>query len=257
MTPRLSYLICGTPRTGSTYLCGLLASTGVTGRPESYFRVEGELEFAQRWGVDLSGGDVDRRQFLAAAVAAGSTPNGVFAARVMWGSLENVVSKIDPDLPAHPRDDLDRLRRAFGPELRFVQLRRQDRLGQAVSWARAEQTAYWQQGNVAQAEPRFDADQIDELLQTIEEHNAAWRQWFAAAGVQPLMISYEDLIADPDGTIRGLLDQLGIDAGPGIVITAPDRRQADAVNAEWVQRYRALGRPTGRRNDCPGRGSRR
>jgi hypothetical protein len=32
------YLVCGTARTGSTYLCDLLASTGVAGHPESYFR---------------------------------------------------------------------------------------------------------------------------------------------------------------------------------------------------------------------------
>ena len=36
-----SYLIRATPRTGSTLLCGLLASTGVTGRPESFFRSQG------------------------------------------------------------------------------------------------------------------------------------------------------------------------------------------------------------------------
>jgi hypothetical protein len=33
-----SYLLCGTPRTRSTLLCGLLTSTGVAGCPESYFR---------------------------------------------------------------------------------------------------------------------------------------------------------------------------------------------------------------------------
>ena len=30
-----SYMICSTPRTGSTLLCELLESTGVAGRPES------------------------------------------------------------------------------------------------------------------------------------------------------------------------------------------------------------------------------
>ncbi|HUS54703.1 MAG TPA: Stf0 family sulfotransferase, partial [Thermohalobaculum sp.] len=32
-----SYVICTSPRSGSTLLCKLLAATGVTGNPESYF----------------------------------------------------------------------------------------------------------------------------------------------------------------------------------------------------------------------------
>ncbi|HMF66717.1 MAG TPA: Stf0 family sulfotransferase, partial [Phyllobacterium sp.] len=35
-----SYVICGTPRSGSTLLCDLLESTGIAGRPASYFRSE-------------------------------------------------------------------------------------------------------------------------------------------------------------------------------------------------------------------------
>jgi trehalose 2-sulfotransferase len=77
-----SYLICATPRTGSSLLCGLLDSTGVAGHPESWFRRQDEREFAVRWGIadppDGAFGDAD--YFLAAA-AAGSTANGVFAAR--------------------------------------------------------------------------------------------------------------------------------------------------------------------------------
>ncbi|HEX7161024.1 MAG TPA: Stf0 family sulfotransferase [Trebonia sp.] len=46
-----SYLICATPRTGSSLLCGLLDSTGVAGHPESWFRRQDEREFAAGWGI--------------------------------------------------------------------------------------------------------------------------------------------------------------------------------------------------------------
>ncbi len=36
-----SYLICATPRSGSTLLCGLLESSGVAGHPASYFNRDG------------------------------------------------------------------------------------------------------------------------------------------------------------------------------------------------------------------------
>jgi trehalose 2-sulfotransferase len=46
-----AYLICATPRTGSSLLCGLLESAGVAGHPESYFRQPDEQSWAERWGI--------------------------------------------------------------------------------------------------------------------------------------------------------------------------------------------------------------
>ena len=37
MTPERSYLVCATPRSGSTLVCKALRDTGVAGRPEEYF----------------------------------------------------------------------------------------------------------------------------------------------------------------------------------------------------------------------------
>jgi LPS sulfotransferase NodH len=37
--PALSYLICATPRSGSTLLCAALDDTGIAGHPEKHFEV--------------------------------------------------------------------------------------------------------------------------------------------------------------------------------------------------------------------------
>ena len=37
MKPNRSYLVCATPRSGSTLVCHALEETGVAGRPEEYF----------------------------------------------------------------------------------------------------------------------------------------------------------------------------------------------------------------------------
>ena len=37
MSPTISYLVCATPRSGSTLLCHLLDETGLAGHPEEYF----------------------------------------------------------------------------------------------------------------------------------------------------------------------------------------------------------------------------
>jgi len=218
-------------------LCSLLSSTGVAGRPESYFRNEDLVWWARRFGVSLTSDNrFDYREYAAGVLREGSTPNGVFATRVMWGSLEHVIDGLA--LRPGARSDLDVLAEAFGP-LRVLYLRREDVIGQAVSWARALQTGYYQHGDKATAEPTFDHDQIDELVHTIEEHNAAWSAWFTEQGADPYSVTYEDLVADPRSTTEAILRHLNLGLPPEWRPSPPHKRQADQVNSDWVQRYRA------------------
>ena len=239
-----SYLICTTPRTGSTLLCGLLASTKVAGRPESYFRKPDEQLWAARWDiVRSSDGTPERAEFVRAALAAGKTGNRVFAARIMWGTLDHLFDILGSVHPAPPGGDFDRLNLAFG-QTKFVHLYRDDVLAQAVSWHRAEQTHVWHRTDQAESEqpeqePRFDFDEIQKLVRTIEEHNSAWRAWFTSIGIRPHAVRYEDLDADPVGVVNEILDFLGLERPPGHQIKARHRRLADALNAQWIERYRA------------------
>jgi trehalose 2-sulfotransferase len=239
-----SYLICGTPRTGSTLLCGLLESTGVAGRPESYFRQPDEQSWAARWGIARSpGGGFSYADYLEAALAEGRTANGVFAARIMWGTLEEVVGKLATIYPDSSGSDLVLLERAFG-RTRFVYLRRQDAVAQAVSWLRAEQTDVWFRADrpgraQPEQEPRFDPGRIRELVRLIDEHNAAWREWFDSAGIRPHQVRYEDLDGDPVGVTRGILGFLGLELPPGREIQVGHVRLADQLNADWIERYTA------------------
>lgn len=237
-----SYLICATPRSGSTLLCGLLRSTGVAGRPESYFRLPDEQSWADRWRIARKpGGSFDYRDYVRAAVAEGRTENGVFDARVIWGTMDEMAAKLDavhPDLAGAHRDLLTR---AFG-RTRFIHLWRDDTVAQAVSWVRAEQTNYWQQGDIASPgrKPCFDIERIHDCVRTVDEHNAAWRNWFASVDVRPHLVRYEELTADITGVIRGILSFLGLELPGGRTVVPRHHRQADEINDEWIARYRAI-----------------
>jgi trehalose 2-sulfotransferase len=237
-----SYLICATPRTGSSLLCGLLESTGVAGRPESYFRRPDERSWAAHWGIIRSDGAFSYADYVKEALAAGRTENGVFAARLMWGTLDEVTGKLKAVYPDASGGETGLLNRAFGCT-RFVYLRRDDVLRQAVSWLRAEQSNVWfethQSGHQQpEQEPRFDSGRINELVQLIGEHDAGWQEWFAAAGLLPYPVRYEDLDADPVGVTSDILDFLGLDLPPGREIRARHRRLADELNTRWIDRYR-------------------
>lgn len=139
---------------------------------------------------------------------------------------------------AGQRDDVKVLQDAFGP-LRFVHLHRRDVVARAVSWARADQTGYWQQGDTQQGQPHLDLDQIDHLVAAIHEHNEGWRPWFAAQCVQPLDLTYESVVATPADAVTRVLDFIGTVSRSDWEPASPHLRQADEINDEWVRRYRS------------------
>lgn len=235
-----SYVLCGTPRTGSTLLCGLLHSTGVLGRPESYFREPDEVAWATRFGLPTEGGRVrDYRAFMNAARSAGTSNNGVFGARIMWGSVERMMEGLGR-VPGKP--DLPILEEALGT-LTLVHLRREDVAAQAVSWCRAEQTGYWQQGDVITQEPHQDIAQMRLLMETIRKHNAAWQAWFDDQGVEPHAVTYEQLVDDRLRVIQGIAAKLAVELPSDWRPQSLHRKQADELSRAWADALRtSMGR---------------
>jgi LPS sulfotransferase NodH len=227
--PRLSYFICGTPRSGSWFLCGLLASTGVAGRPHEWFWRDTEEANRRAWGVS------DFSEYLARVRDAGTTPNGVFGSKVMWGYLEDVLARLGELGPAS--SDKSLIERHF-PQPRFVWIRREDIAAQAVSWAKAIQCGRWHHWDALDphAAPAYDGDQIDALAREAEAADAAWRTWFAANEIRPFVVRFEDLVADKIGVTREVLHFVGVasDEAPIRELTV---RAGDRLNTEWLARY--------------------
>lgn len=218
-----SYVVCATPRSGSTLLCALLAGSGVAGRPEEYF------EFLWRSGaprqpreyfagvddavppalLDLLAptepGEADRGDPFPSALERGTTENGVFGAKLMWTHLLDLADRLER--PADPALLAERL-----PEPRYVHVTRADKVAQAVSLWRAVQTLAWR------------ADD-------------AWRAWFAANRIEPLTIAYEALADDARAVTASVLEHVG--AGPAEIPEPPLRRQGDDRSARWVERFRS------------------
>lgn len=236
-----SYLICATPRSGSTLLCGLLESAGVAGHPASYFNRAGLHDYADAWRIDQPrDGRIDG-EYVRAALAAGKTSNGVFGGRIMAETLPELVGDLAAADPVPTVSDLELLSAQLG-RLRFVHLRRRDVVAQAVSWAKALQTHFWHPGeDVAPGgqEPHYDEQLIGRLVATIERFEANWALWFAAHSVALCEVAYEELAADPPRTAYKVLDYLGLHVPPNRQLVVGYRRQADQLNADWAARFKA------------------
>jgi trehalose 2-sulfotransferase len=209
-----SLLLCCTPRCGSWLLADLLEQTGVAGRPHEWFWGDTVAANKRAWGIE------DDAEYRAAVLAAGTTPNGVFSAKLMWTAFEDW----------RPLDV---------PSPQYVWLRRGDEVAQAVSFWKAVASGHWHSWDPPAGEARYDEAAIAHLLGELRAHNESWRAWFDANGVTPLDVRYEAVAADPDGEARRVLEFLGVDA-PAERLVPRMRRVGDAENADWAARFRAV-----------------
>jgi LPS sulfotransferase NodH len=72
----------------------------------------------------------------------GSTPNGVFGAKIHWNNLRWALAKFS-EMPRFAGLDRGAILHTVFPNLRVVDVTRRDRVRQAVSWARMAQDGMW------------------------------------------------------------------------------------------------------------------
>ncbi len=226
-----AFFICGTPRCGSTLLAGLLAGTGLAGYAGEHFAPANEPPWAAERFADYVEGCVRRH----------ASAGGVFGAKLLWGDLRRTLDRLGSAACEPPATDRELLETVF-PGARFLWVRRGDVVAQAVSWWKAHQTGEWYAGaeRGTGVTPAFDFDEIDRLVRELDAANGGWRRWFAENGIAPHAILYEELVRDKAGTARRALEFIGVEVPPGASIVERTSRQADAVNADWIRRYRAL-----------------
>ncbi len=244
----LAYLICTEPRTGSTLLADALTRTGIAGRPEEYFGEPGghhDAYWMRRVGARNEAEHVDR------VIAAATTDNGVFGVKVHWPQVDGLRRRLaqTADGPMAIAEDasLDAALRARLGTPRYVWLRRKNKVAQAISYYRAAHTGVWSsakgRSDQAVAPDRalaFDFAAIDRCFVMLREYDWQWNNYFRSHRLAPLMIAYEDLVANLDLTVRGILQFLGV-AHAGITVPEPvTERQADERSLEWERKYREI-----------------
>jgi LPS sulfotransferase NodH len=243
-TAGIPYFISTSPRTGGFLLAEGLQSTGIAGRPREYFdplfEKQSRRDHANKPEFD----------FLESVIAAGTTLNGVFGAKVLWHQFEHFLST-PRQIAGSMACGFELLRRLF-PDLRYVFLTRKDKVRQAVSYYRAIRTGVWwsirasangnEQSLTQSAErPPFNFEQIDEWVTRLTQFETCWRHHFRRAGVRPFEIAYEDLVRAYESTVLEILGYLDIPMHAGLLVAPPRlQKQADELTEEWIDRYKRL-----------------
>ena len=177
----------------------------------------------------------------------------------MWGSIAPLIQRLDDTT-----SDLDAIEKAFGP-VAFVHLRRDNVLEQAVSWSRAEQTGYWQDGDSTSGRHHLDLDRLNGIRKmlgersgsesaslqpdgspalalssglTIDALNAAWQSWFRSQGREPIVLTYEEVVGDPRAAVTAIARHVSVELPTAWDPQSRHRKQADETNGAQVAALR-------------------
>ncbi|HUW08661.1 MAG TPA: Stf0 family sulfotransferase, partial [Anaerolineae bacterium] len=198
----IPYFIIGPSRAGSAWLCSMLASTGVAGRPRDI------IDSKHPWPEwELCRGE-----------------NGVIGARPSWRAASKIIGKMSPH-------DFK--------QLKIISIRRDDIWLQAVSLYRAEQSGLWHKYRGDKTGKMdgiaFDADAIRSVHKSLLYEYRACRKFFAKIGKVPMTISYEYVCEDPVRATMEVLGFLGIEYS-GEVDTGATIKMRDETSEEWAAR---------------------
>jgi LPS sulfotransferase NodH len=200
---RLLYFIASVNRSGSSWLCQLLTSTGVVGEPGEIKSNRKEEQFQLNRKTDPYGPKLQLE-----------------AMRRIWRVMtdeEKATAK-------------------------WVYLRREDKIRHACSLYRAQTTGVWHlraDGRKAGRVQRhnrveYDRDGIQRRLRTIERRYEQWDQWFTRRTIEPFRLTYERLCSEPELCIREVVAFLGRSYSGAVAGHTCVMR--DAITEEWAAR---------------------
>jgi LPS sulfotransferase NodH len=237
---RRSCLILTTPRSGSWLLSEALHATDLVGEPHEYFNRLGHAGWVRDFGLRP---DVPFDEFVEAAVRWGTGKTGIFSAKLHWNQFALFLWRLRRLPGDWPKSDAAMLQHFF-PDPHFVHLVRRDTARQAISWWRANQTdAWWDLGNQAYAGPTLEPDfrQIRWMEDLLERNKREWRDLLADNDLPCLDLVYEEFVHDRLGTVRRILDFLGVEVGGDLTLPPPRlQKQSDAMTEEWLVAYELL-----------------
>ena len=229
-TPRSAngqtYLLAFGHRSGSTLLRSLLTATGSMGVPAEYLNPRDAMP---RW-VGTSGAHT-MSEYFDYLLREKSTPNGVFGMKSIYPHFEAL-------------DIADLIEHFLGPAT-YVYLEREDILRQAVSLALAHATGVWYNREQEPGQAKRDADlpYDDPLVMTsldrLRRDRVSWDEFFKRRGIDPLRLTYEQLVAKPEETVLAVARHVGVEV-PEQQVTAKSEYVplADSINERWLAQLR-------------------
>lgn len=216
-----STLVCVAfvPRSGSNYLCDMMFRVGGLTIPMEYYF---PYEFQER--------------------------------RIYWDSRTNEFERIDKDTVPHELAWFMEVTRRGGVKctwnafeclleeagtlltkynVKYIYLRRRDKIRQAISWYRANHNKQWtSKEDKEYPDPPYDETEIEQRLYFINLDEKRWGEYLRDKECLPLF--YEDLSYD---TLKQVEEFIGMKRQRDRDLDSDYTILRDGLTEEWVERY--------------------
>lgn len=216
-------------------MCDALAAAGA-GNPGEWLNPQGTSDLLAHFGV---GDAVAARDELLLR----GTANGMFG--VKFGCYQphfDAVVDAFRGLPGCAQVNRAEVWQSLFPNGRHIFMTRRNKVRLAVSWWKLIQSGVGHRmageasGGVDVSD-KYSFEAIENLVFQCVLREALIDEFFREAGIVPLTVTYEDFELDYTGTVRDVLDHLGLDSD--VEIAPPAREKlADEISEGWVQRFR-------------------
>jgi len=224
--PRSRYIIAITPRSGSTYLCDMIAKTKRLGIPQE---VLGQLSIGNRL-KNIPGRTPD--EYIRNAVRVKRTANNISGLKASWFQFQNFTAAMHDH--------------AYLSGFKYIYLTRRDLAAQAVSLYKATASSVFHTNKQHSEQElnqlnalEYDYDAIKNWYDHIVVQEKGWQHYFYKNRIFPLCLSYEDIEDDVLVVLKRIADYIGVKPEN---ISIPEEPSAftkisDHRNAEWSRRF--------------------
>ena len=232
--PTKGYFICSSARSGTNMFGYSMQAMGY-GMPREGFNMI--LNRKHGWGYEKSDlisyiRDMYSRQT--------DSKNDIFGLKIFWQQLKFYSRECDQIAVINESllSDFEKLH-LFFPYVRFIYLRRRNKLRQAISLARTDQDGLYLlfDDNEASRKKKayYDSDQISRFLILLTSQDQLWQSFFEGNEIKPHMIWYEDLVDDYIAVMSQAVNYLDL---PSMNMKKPpSKKQADNISDEWYDRF--------------------
>lgn len=223
--------ICFTPRSGSSWLTELLASTQALGKAQEYLNPNIVPGILEKFHASSPSDYLDR------TLSRTASENGVASIEVTWFHLQWLARSIEKspwegELPS-----------PFTNSAYYVWLRRHDLIAQAVSLYKATETGYFANDGKSEAPNAmsvpYSSKKIKKWCNHILQQEYGFERWFRSRQIKPLRLFYEDTTNNPEWTLQTIANFIELPRETQLNI--PDTRHKKIVyssNDDYIAKFR-------------------
>lgn len=216
MKPK-GYIICFVPRSGSTWLSQMLASTRLLGEPREYFHEKQLLQYSSRFPTLKEYCNYLKSQY---------TVNNVFGMKVTWTHMQALL------MDGHTPNEL------FDIDFKYIWLDRKDTIMQGISEYRAMSTQCFhsKEESPVHQELEYNKQRILEVMSQLAWERTSFQIWLKRNKKCHAQINYEDIVANPGMVVKLFAVLTDTYIPPLTKIGFANQQMHNTIDYEWKNR---------------------